>query len=72
MAEQVRASKSKSEEKRVTELEKAKVTEKTDEQKKKEEEELDALLASIDEALGDDLLQNSEQFIRDFVQKGGQ
>lgn len=71
MAEQKKITKSKSESKRVEELEKV---EKTPEQEKTEQElkdELDALLADIDEALGENL-ENAQEFMTNFIQKGGQ
>lgn len=74
MAEQVRDSKGKSSKsKKAAEAEELETT-KTPEKEKTEQElkdELDALLDSIDEALGENL-ESAQDFVNNFIQKGGQ
>lgn len=66
MAEQARVSKSKSEAKRVEELEKAEA--KKSESAAKLKDELDDLLDEIDSVLE----VNAEEFVKGYIQKGGQ
>ena len=66
MAEQARVSKSKSEAKRTKELEKTDV--KTDEEAEKIKAETDDLLDEIDSVLE----VNAEEFVKGYIQKGGQ
>lgn len=74
MAEQVRATKGKSSKKAESESEDLAAATKTPEKEKTEQElkdELDALLESIDEALGENL-ENAQEFCANYVQKGGE
>lgn len=66
MAEQARVSKSKSEAKRVAELEKVEAAKNAEADKVKAE--TDDLLDEIDGLLEE----NAEEFVRSYVQKGGQ
>lgn len=66
MAEQARISKSKSEAKRVAELEKVEAAKNAEADKVKAE--TDDLLDEIDGLLEE----NAEEFVRSYVQKGGQ
>lgn len=66
MAEQTRISKSKSEAKRVAELEKVEAAKNAEAEKVKAE--TDDLLDEIDGLLEE----NAEEFVRSYVQKGGQ
>lgn len=71
MSEQSRVSRSKSEAKRVAvEKEAAKSAEK-EKSEQELKDELDALLASIDEALGENL-ECAQEFVNAFQQKGGE
>lgn len=66
MAEQSRVSKSKSEAKRVAELEKVETKKSEDAEKLKDE--LDDLLDEIDSVLE----VNAEEFVKGYIQKGGE
>lgn len=68
MASQERVSKSKSDKKKVDELEKVKVKDKATAEADALKDELDDLLDEIDSVLE----VNAEEFIRGYIQKGGQ
>lgn len=68
MPEQQRIEKSKSETKR-EDVQKSAVP-KSQEELDKLKAETDELLEAIDEALGEELLANSQEFVKNFIQKG--
>lgn len=71
MPEQKRTTKSKTEEKKAVE-EVAAPAKKTQEELDKLKLETDELLEAIDEALGEELLANAQEFVNSYQQKGGE